>query len=313
MRTEKARNAVASAAAPGFVFSGTAAARRDSMKLVAKINSVAAIRDNGNRAGLVIAEIDLAGLTPEQRKCLADLDHSHSTYSGMPDDAAVVCGYDRGILDLANLVAFLDSRIAQAAAEEAGKKTRLEQYIASARSKLAAGELPHLTLFHSANAEIEQWPEYRALETRRLQAEAARAAAGRLASEKEKAEKAERAAAVKADMAAWITANGSARLRRCLAEGVECAAAYRDERLVMERPGWVLDTDGTDSEPRNPPDEAFALLDEARKTAPDAKLNYLTYEDQTDEETGDVTAGWRGYVAVAEFLGRTIRYGGPTE
>jgi hypothetical protein len=150
-------------------------------------------------------------------------------------------------------------------------------------------------------------------EEQRRKDEAARAAAGRLASEKEKAEKAERAAKARVDMEVWIAAHGSARLRRCLAEGIECAAIYRDERMAAERPGWVLDLDGNDSEPRNPPDEAFALLDEARKTAPDAKLNYLTYEDQTDEETGDVTAGWRGYVAQAEFLGRTIRYGGPAE
>jgi len=283
------------------------------MKLVAKINSAAAIRDNGNRAGLVIAEIDLAGFTPEQRKCLADLDHSHASYAGMPDDAAVVCGYDRGILDLANLVAFLDSRITQAQADETEKKARLAQYIADARAKLAAGELPYLSPFNSANAEIQALPEYRTLEARRLQDEAARAAAGKAENERAEAKKAARAAAARADMEVWITAHGSARLRRCLAEGIECAAAYRDERLAIERPGWVLDTDGTDSEPRNPPAEAFALLDEARKTAPDAKLNYLTYEDQTDEETGDVTAGWRGYVAQAEFLGRTIRYGGPTE
>ena len=124
--------------------------------------------------------------------------------------------------------------------------------------------------------------------------------------------KAAAVAAAKADIAAWIGAHGSERLRRCVAEGIECATAYCDERLAAERPGWQWDRDGEDGAPRNPPAEAFDLLDEARATAPNAKLGYLSIVEQIDPDSGDVMkAEWRGYVAQAEFLGRPIRFGCP--
>lgn len=105
-------------------------------------------------------------------------------------------------------------------------------------------------------------------------------------------------AAVVAERENWIRANGSDRLRRCLAEGIEHAAAYRDERLNAERPGWqwYKAVEGEYDEPRNPPLEAFATLDEARKVDPEAKLVHVE---------GD------GYAAAAEFLGVGIVYGWP--
>jgi hypothetical protein len=126
-------------------------------------------------------------------------------------------------------------------------------------------------------------------------------------------------ASEEAERRRWIEEHGSERLRRCLAEGIEHGAIYRDERLALERPGWrwlekvVGDTD----EARNPPEEAFAVLDEARKIEPAAKLRYYKLirrytdaqldevADDPDFEPGDVT----GYVAEAEFLGRTIVFG----
>jgi hypothetical protein len=131
------------------------------------------------------------------------------------------------------------------------------------------------------------------------------------ATAKEKEAKAAAEQTAKARMIAWINEHGSARLRRCMAEGIECTTAYRDERLAAERPGWQWDTDGEDGAPRNPPAEAFELLDEARATAPDAKLVYLTIEEEVDSFGDATTAGWRGYVAQAEFLGRLIRFGCP--
>ncbi len=125
--------------------------------------------------------------------------------------------------------------------------------------------------------------------------------------EKAAAEKRAKKEAVAAERAAWIRAHGSARLKRCLEEGIECGGAYRDERLAAERPGFEWDTDGENKDPRNPPEAAFAGLDEARNVAPDAKLVYLVVDEETDDETGEVTGeGWRGYAAASDFLGSGI-------
>jgi len=117
----------------------------------------------------------------------------------------------------------------------------------------------------------------------------------------------------------WIEEHGSERLRRAATEGIEHGAIYRDERLELERPGWIWldDVAGDVDEARNPPGEAFAVLDAARKVEPQATLKYYRVirhytdaqldevADDPDFEPGDVT----GYVAEAEFLGRTIVFG----
>ena len=77
--------------------------------------------------------------------------------------------------------------------------------------------------------------------------------------------------------AEWINSNGSDRLKRCLIEGIECNAAYRSERLGKEATGWVYYDDIPEraDDPRNPPEEAFALLERARQIIPDARLVWL--------------------------------------
>lgn len=77
---------------------------------------------------------------------------------------------------------------------------------------------------------------------------------------------------------AWCREHGSPRLQRVVVEELFTSSEtlYWEERLVKERPGWVFyaDTaeDATAENPLNPTEEAFALLDEARKTAPEAIL-----------------------------------------
>lgn len=112
---------------------------------------------------------------------------------------------------------------------------------------------------------------------------------------------------------AWIRAHGSRRLKRMLEEGIEHRATYRDERIAMERPDWryKLDVPGRAEEPRNPPEAAFDLLDEARETAPDARLVYWLAERDCEEcESGYCTDHddhyIRGYTCVASFLGLDI-------
>lgn len=116
----------------------------------------------------------------------------------------------------------------------------------------------------------------------------------------------------------WINQHGSERLKRMLQEGIECDATYRDERLSLERPGWAWTKParGEYDDPRNPPLEAFKLLDEARKLAPDAKLVYWQVENDPEDYYDDDRDkyAWTGYVAVAEYLdGREIVFGLPQE
>ena len=82
----------------------------------------------------------------------------------------------------------------------------------------------------------------------------------------------------------WIAQHGSERLNRCSVEGIECKSVYEDERLAVERPGWEWAgyVDGKYNEPRNPPVEAFAILDAARAVDPQAKLVYWTVEHKHD-------------------------------
>jgi len=127
--------------------------------------------------------------------------------------------------------------------------------------------------------------------------------------------------AVEQEQLDWINANGSSRLKRATAEGINCDAIYRDERLALDRPGWCWysDCDGKSDHPRNPPDEAFEVLDEARKVEPTAKLQYhvieaAEMEDENGYATGDMSPAWRGYTAEAPFLGnKLICFGIPEE
>lgn len=74
----------------------------------------------------------------------------------------------------------------------------------------------------------------------------------------------------------WIRAHGSDRLRKILDLGYidESRSVYRDERLALDYPGWIVDCDATaeESEIRNPSLEALEALEEARRISPDAQL-----------------------------------------
>lgn len=140
------------------------------------------------------------------------------------------------------------------------------------------------------------------------------------ASRREREEAKQRKEAERAD---WIGAHGSRRLQRLAAEGIECRAVYMDERLAHDRPGWRWDREvyGSGDDPRNPPEEALDLLDEARATLPEGVVSSLRYwtvdaceeEHVVDEECEGMHNGWRGYAVTSEFLGRTIVFGGPEE
>lgn len=136
--------------------------------------------------------------------------------------------------------------------------------------------------------------------------------------EQEKAEKAAAAQRAEEEKAAWIEAHGSNRLRRMAQEGIECGAVYRDERLALDRPGWrwLDDVPGENKDPRNVPEEAFAVLDEARKIDAEAELEYWVVKHECDESCyGDDCPAydWTGYVATARFLDEWIMLGGPQE
>ena len=64
-------------------------------------------------------------------------------------------------------------------------------------------------------------------------------------------------------------------------------------------------------EPRNPSESALDLLDEARMTAPDARLKYYKIERERESEFADddEVLAERGYVAVSVLLGKDIVYG----
>jgi hypothetical protein len=123
---------------------------------------------------------------------------------------------------------------------------------------------------------------------------------------------------------AWASKHGSERLRRIVQEGflADSLAVYRDERLAKERPGWrwASEAPGKDrGDPRNPPLEALQLLEQARAAQPDAKLRYwmVTKGDLVDEtvalELDADGVRWTGYAVVAEFLGRDVVCGVPSE
>jgi len=118
-------------------------------------------------------------------------------------------------------------------------------------------------------------------------------------------------ARAEAERIAWIESHGSRRLKRLASEKIEHAAVYRDERLALERPDWQWESrvSGKTSEPRNPPESAFGLLDEARKIDPEAVLQHYVADAEVDEYGEKISPKVRGYVAESEFLGAVIVYG----
>lgn len=295
---------------PVFCFS-VGRARRDKMKYTVEITAENAIRDCGARAGIVSAEIDLAGFTAEERTALVRADKYRPREAA--NDSGWYYGYPFGVLDSEHLVRAVREEMSRDQKKKAEEAARLDRYVAQARETVARGEIPDLASWVDGLKEIVcAWPEYQAL------IEASNAVAAKKAADEQArrdAAEAEKKAAEQAETRerlAWIAANGSERLRRCVAEKISCLATYRDERLAAERPGWRWwdAVRGKDLDPRNPPAEAFDLLDEARAIAPDAELRFVEADAETDDETGDETAHEiRGYACLANFLGRQIVFG----
>lgn len=137
--------------------------------------------------------------------------------------------------------------------------------------------------------------------------------------------KAEQQAAKEAEarkMLAWIEEHGSTRLKRMAAEDISCRAVYLDERLALERPDWrwYQEVRGDYDDPRNPPEEAFTMLDQARRSEPDASLVYWSMPHDCDDDceySSDCPKyDWTGYAAVAEpewCPEREIVFGLPAE
>lgn len=119
------------------------------------------------------------------------------------------------------------------------------------------------------------------------------------------------------EMTRWISESGSQRLRSCLAAGIECIPAYRDERLRAERTDWrwyVWCSDSAfwsaESEYEDhdlevygwldtavcPNEEALALLSRARQGDENARL-MRWYTDMHES-----------YAAVSDWLGRPVIY-----
>ena len=114
-----------------------------------------------------------------------------------------------------------------------------------------------------------------------------------------------------AEILAWAQQHGSTRLQRALAEGIECRAVYRDERIAIERPKWEWAgaVVGDYSDPRNPGTEAFTLLDRARLADPAATLVWWEATHFCGEDCyGNDCPKYdrREYACLASYLGRKI-------
>lgn len=116
--------------------------------------------------------------------------------------------------------------------------------------------------------------------------------------------------------AAWIERHGSERLKVCLREGFEHRAAYLDERLAAERPGWVKAVRSRRislADPRNPPAGALALLAEGRASDPRARLRYATIERRgaVERKPGERASkfAWIGFVVTGRLDGERITLG----
>jgi multidrug efflux pump subunit AcrA (membrane-fusion protein) len=139
-------------------------------------------------------------------------------------------------------------------------------------------------------------------------------AAEESAREKRLAEEKAKTAAEIAERDSWAERHGSDRLKRCIAEDIECGRLYRAERLAKELPGWRFydDVPWQTHDPRNPTEDAFALLDEARAMLPEAYLQWVKREVVIDPEDYDSEVEVRkGYVAEGFFMGQRVVFGEP--
>lgn len=76
---------------------------------------------------------------------------------------------------------------------------------------------------------------------------------------------------------AWVIRHGSARLRLIAESGMlkDSEAAFRDEYILHEYPGWEYDSGEKYDKPRNPPIEVLQEWTIAKKLVPTAVLRYI--------------------------------------
>ena len=293
------------------------------------IDRAAAIRSGKEMFGEIFVPVNPAELTAAQREellnCPANTrasieyaDPYRPTYAEKwnEEELPLPAVSDASMASLATL---LDARPAARAAYLAAYRAEVEKFVGKAlaaeqsewdRYESIPGQLGAAYKVQEAVAKDPRLafliPSAKARRAAAVEQKRQEDAAARDAAERRKA-------ATAAERADWISTHGSARLRRLVAENIEHEATYRDERLALTRPGWQWETQMRPvkiTEPRNPPEAALNLLDQARKTEPLAKLGYyILYrpaeEDEEGDEDGDV-AHERGYVATAVFLGREI-------
>ena len=285
---------------------------------------------NNVRHGEHAVEVDCGTLSDDRKRALAALAH-------LEDNGQVVlCDFRStsrayGIVsvpraDEESVVAVLDRWLAMeaqekaaAAEKEAAKQEEAAERRAEAERQAALPVKEQVSHWHSGQyLVVLPLRNYDDLSGPAM-AEAARASKEWHERERacEAAKKA-RLAAEKQEQLEWIEAHGSARLKRLVAEKIECDGVYRSERLSVERPGWrySVNVPGEGHEPRNATEEALALLDEARKTEPTARLKYWVATLGEEDEDGYVEheEEWRGYVAIADCpwdKSRDIMFGGP--
>ena len=214
-------------------------------------------------------------------------------------EKAHAAGEARRAAEIAACIANRATRSEQVHIYGPSSATRVEYAVVSPAKYLGATPPP----------EAAEWLEVLAEKNAAAKA-AAEAELGALIADAENAK-----AVAEADKNCWITLFGSARLKRLVREKIEHGGVYFSERLALDRPNWRVwnGIPGEESEPRNAPEEALDLLDEARKVEPKGRLVYITVEwddDVIQHEDGSKYA-WTGYGVLAEFLGRTIVLGGP--
>jgi hypothetical protein len=306
------------------------------LTIYARLDAATALRRGHavqpDRDGYVAVMVDDAALSPEDRALLADHLHQDSgrnrftiqaphLYPFVPEPTA------EGLIEvIKEHTTKLAAEEAKKAADRARQAEAMATGIAARREKIRGADVSvfgktvtypqrvidvdtfgHAGLLSAADEE--------ALTAWRADVDAANAAAKAEAQAEGERLYAEEVAKCKAEdavRAAWIEAYGSTRLKRLLKEKIEHAAVYRDERLALERPGWAwqLKAEDTDA-PRNPPEAALDLLDEARAQVPDAKLVYVrsyrkATEDEWDEADGDGEIAERCYKAQSTFMGHSI-------
>lgn len=111
----------------------------------------------------------------------------------------------------------------------------------------------------------------------------------------------------------WIAANGSHRLKLIVEEEMldDSMSVYMDERLAIERPGWIYNTQWLSGDVeyaniRNSSKKNLDWLRQVRETVEDACLEFASHGSFDDYEYGDMTEYVREPVLTATFLGRVI-------